>query len=163
MNRDLKTVTDWVKEPESFSPPRVLEAAVRLSSPRRRSPRKEMAVGRMKPTSEQLDAETRRLKADALLRAGGFGELSGDPLTSAELCHLEGGNGTRRQRQWIGNVLIETHENHQGPGGLDKDPERWLPRVKAWCAKYHHPLPERWRRLEVKMRMREQHPSKETP
>jgi hypothetical protein len=79
------------------------------------------------------------------------GELCGALLDPAEaqMCHLDGGSGKRRQRQWIGNVLMEHHSCHQGPKGLDKDPMRWLGAVKRWCKTNGYPLPERFRKLEA--------------
>jgi hypothetical protein len=106
--------------------------------------------------SAALDAETSKLRVVAIRRCVGFGELSGDPLDeTAELCHLDGGHGTRRQHQWIGNVVMETHENHQGPNGFDRKPMQWLPFVRAHCKRYGYPLPERFRRLEIREHHRE--------
>ena len=121
-------------------------------TPRRRPSRPPRAPGRMKPTSAQLDAETARLRVEALASAGGRGELCGtslDVYLPSDLCHLDGGSGKRRQKQWIGNVVIEHRTCHQGPGGIDKRPDLWLGHIKAWCARYGYPLPERFRKLEA--------------
>lgn len=114
--------------------------------------RKGMAPGKSRRERRQeMDAETDRLRQEARVRAAGRGELCGFPLGAedGELCHLDGGSGKRVQEQWIGNVLIEHHRCHQGPGGLDVKPTLWLPQVKAWAGRHGYPVPARFRKLEV--------------
>ena len=137
-------------------------ASKRAASSRRKD-RVPRAPGESKAAKrEEQNARTAALRAQAESRArqwGWVGELCGRPLPlfddlaplsmRPELCHLDGG-GDRIPKQWIGNVLFEHHECHQGPGGLDKKPLVWLPAVKTWCERHGYPLPDRFRRLEAK-------------
>lgn len=133
-----------------------LRKAVGALGPKHRAKRDLGLKGRsQQERSATLDAETSRLRAAVIHRCQGLGELSGDVLdATAELCHLDGGNGTRRQHQWIGNVIMEMHENHQGPHGFDRKPLLWLPFVKGHCKRYGYSLPERFRRLEIREQTR---------
>jgi hypothetical protein len=94
---------------------------------------------------------TADLRPEALARAKGRGELCGYPLgiEPGDLCHLDGGSGKRTQEQWIGNVCIEHHRCHQGPGGLDVQPLKWLAQVKAWADRHGYPVPRRFLKLEA--------------
>ena len=99
---------------------------------------------------EKLDRqswEMAELRRQVFERAHGKGELCGEPFTPydpAELCHLEGGNGQRRQRQSIQNCLAEHDVCHKA---LDRAPLEDLDKVQAWADRYGYPLPERLRRL----------------
>lgn len=96
-------------------------------------------------------AETTRIRVACVARAGGRGELCGRPLDprEAEMCHLDGGSGKRRQKQAVSNCLMEHHECHQGPLGLDRKPSAWTPAVEAWAARHGYPVPERFQKLQA--------------
>ncbi len=103
-----------------------------------------------------LRAETARVRERCVQRAlrfGWVGELCGRPLPrnpdEAQMCHLDGGSGKRRQQQSVRNCLMEHHECHQGPLGFDKKPLAWLPDVKRWAARHDYLVPERFRKLEA--------------
>lgn len=96
-------------------------------------------------------AETARIRVACITRAAGRGELCGRPLDvrEAQMCHLDGGIGKRRQRQSERNCVMEHHDCHQGPLGFDRRPLAWLPAVTAWAERHGYPVPERFRTLEA--------------
>ncbi len=95
--------------------------------------------------------ETARIRAACLSRSNGWGELCHRPLDPdvAEMCHLDGGPGKRRQLQSVRNVVMEHHECHQGNLGFDRRPLLWLKAIKDWAEFYGYPVPERFRKLEA--------------
>lgn len=129
-----------------------------LLHPRKTGPSRAMRKG---PTAAQRKAskagrhtrETARIWDFARARADdgcGFlvGELCGQHIDrSAVLAHLNGGVGRRRQTQSIANVVIEHPECNTD---MDAHPLAWIDRVKAHCARYGYPLPERYVKLEAK-------------
>jgi hypothetical protein len=85
-------------------------------------------------------------------RAYVVGEVSRALLfaESAQLCHLNGGVGQKRQTQTIDNVVIDGDRFNRDS---DKRPAYWLPFVKAHCARIGVPLPPRWVAIEAKLEM----------
>jgi hypothetical protein len=118
----------------------------RRLAPRRKPGREAQAAKR-----EAHAGATAQIRAACVKRAGGFGELCGRALDMerAEMCHLDGGSGKRRQGQSVKNCVMEHHECHQGPGGIDKKPTEWIFEVWAWARRYGYPLPERFRKIEA--------------
>jgi hypothetical protein len=118
-------------------------------------PSQEFVDERRAREDARLAAETVRIRKACVARArehGWVGELCGNPLPSAdeaEMCHLDGGSGNRRQQQWVGNCLMEHRECHQGPLGIDKKPIAWAPAVRAWAARYGYRVPDRFRVIEA--------------
>jgi hypothetical protein len=82
-----------------------------------------------------------------------IGDLSGQrvPVEQAQLLHLNGGVGRRRETQSIENVCIDSDWVNQDS---DKRPAFWLPKVKAFCARIKAPLPPRWVAIEAKLELK---------
>lgn len=130
MNRNLATVLAYA----ASGPPSVREAAERLKPKRR--PRKNLAVGRMKPSRMDLAKRTTEVYDAVRKRAEGKCELCGQPEADGwrhEMHHLLMGSGKRRQDQDPSNCLMVCPMCHAighrrilmaGPGLL------------AWAAKY---------------------------
>lgn len=122
MNRDVKTVAEWVVQADGVFvgvPTPVREAANRLTSSRRRSPRKEVATGRMKPTKEQLNQRTAEIRAACVKRCEGKCEMCGQPEHPSfplEMHHLLSG-GRRRWDQKVTNCLMVCPFCHDVCGG----------------------------------------------
>jgi hypothetical protein len=117
------------------------------ASKRRKGEREPRAVGRMTPPPPDVGP----IRAACVKRADGRGELCGHPLDMerAELCHLDGGSGKRRQGASVRNCVMEHHDCHQGHYGFDVTPRQWIPEVKRWAERHGYPLPERFRKLEA--------------
>ncbi len=129
---------------------RVLSAASARKC--RTAPKRAGSVAKKKATREERNERTAAIRALCVERAQGRGELCGEPFSDfypAEMCHLDGGSGKRRQQQSVENCLMEHHLCHQGAGGLDRIPLTWLKFVKLWAARHGYPLPERFRKLEA--------------
>jgi hypothetical protein len=102
---------------------------------------------RRKDKFDRQRTEMSELRREVFARAHGKGELCREPFTPydpAELCHLEGGNGQRRECQSIQNCVAEHNNCHKD---LDRVPLEWLDRVQTWSARYGYPIPERIRRM----------------
>jgi hypothetical protein len=115
---------------------------------RRKGEREPRSTGRMTPPPPDVGA----IRAACVKRADGTGELCGYPLAErgpVDMCHLDGGSGKRRQNASVRNCLMEHRICHLGPGGLDRAPLAWLPKVKEWAERHGYPLPERFRKLEA--------------
>lgn len=105
------------------------------------------------PTKAERKAATKKetttIRAACVARAAGFGELCGKPLDveRAELCHLDGGIGSRTQDQSVRNCVMEHHECHRGPLGFDKRPMAWFGSVQAWAWRHGYEVPAKYQRL----------------
>jgi hypothetical protein len=128
---------------------RVLAAA--QARKRRTAPRRADRLKAKAAKAARHAADTARIRAYCERRAAGVGELCGHPLhpEEAQLCHLDGGSGKRRQLQSVENCVMEHPEHHQGPLGFDNKPLAWLAEVKAWAERHGYPVPERFRKLEA--------------
>lgn len=139
------------------SDPRVRDEAERtLAADKARKtrtrPKRAERIAKKRATREEGNQRTAEIREACVRRADGRGELCGEPFSDlypAEMCHLDGGNGKRRQQQSERNCLMEHHLCHQGAGGLDRVPTVWLPFVKEWAQRHGYPLPERFRKLEA--------------
>lgn len=140
---------------------RILE---RLRRPALRSPAAGMRGERARAQKDDAAVQLQQFKTEQLrdaaiqraFRAGCVGELCGKPLNlhAAEMAHLEGGNGRKHEKQWIGNVAMEHPECHRiGPKSLDAAPKLWIGQVKAFCRRNGYRLPARWRAIEAKLEM----------
>jgi hypothetical protein len=129
------------------------------------SPKVKLANRKRRREKLQRQAEEMaELRAEVFARAGGKGELCGlgstpvmvierkgdlcmYPGVVSHLCHLNGGIGRRRQQQSVENCVAEHEYCHHA---FDDRPLEWIDRVKAHCARYGYPLPERFQILEAK-------------
>jgi hypothetical protein len=112
------------------------------------SPKVKIANRRRRREKLQRQAEEMaELRAKVFARAGGKGELCGLGGPPTDLCHLSGGIGRRRQQQSEENCIADHKFCHNL---LDSNPLAFLGDVKAHCARYGYPLPERFRILEAK-------------
>ena len=118
----------------------------------RTAPKRQASRDKRRNEEEAKRAQTAWIRERCVIRANGVGELCGRtfaPDEPAEMCHLDGGSGKRRQMQSTDNCLMEHHYCHQGPHGFDRRPLLWLPEVKRWAERNGYPLPERFRKLEA--------------
>jgi len=104
MNRDAKTLSDWVLEHPGLVPESIVDAAERLHQKRRS--RKKVASGRMKPSRADYKAQTAALREKVIALARISCERCQRSTLPAmgHMHHLQGGSGRRRQEQNITNV-----------------------------------------------------------
>lgn len=172
LEREIHRLCDDIRSHQYEIPIGLVAQADRIQDALRRSKRRPSPSSKLKGSTKAQDrtakrvarrAEMAELRAAAVERARRHGNPSlpsscvlGEvtreivPVALAVLCHLNGGVGRRRETQHLGNVVIDTRAFNTES---DEDPEKWLPHVKAWCARYGYPLPPRWVAIEAKADM----------